>query len=136
MDVREKLESHAQVVRERLPKARASEKATEMLLVQPFITDEVLGYSLNEITPQPEVQIAATTVKCDFAISHKGEHAILIECKKAGVPLDKPGQLATYMEKDPAATIGIYTDGVQYRILQHPYCRQHQANGQRTSVVL
>lgn len=115
MDIIEQLTRHAQTVNVRLSRAQASERETERLLVEPFIED-VLGFSRDEFTAQPEIQFASSTVKCDFALNLNEEQVVLIECKRAGVPLSRPDQLGTYLERKPAPKIGIYTDGAKYHI--------------------
>ena len=63
-----------------------------------------------------KISFASTTVECDYAIEREGEQVVLIECKRAGVSLSKPGQLGTYLERKSTAKIGIYTDGAKYHI--------------------
>lgn len=93
-----------------------SARDTERLLVEPFI--DALGYdtrALSEVETQPRIQVGLTEVKCDYAIKRDGAPLILIECKRAGVRLDAPGQLSTYFERARTVWLGVYTNGLEHR---------------------
>ena len=93
-----------------------SERDTERLLVDPFIG--ALGYNTrdrSEVETQPGIQVGSTKVKCDYAIKINGAPAILIECKKTSVRLGSPDQLSTYFAAEHAVSLGVYTNGLEYR---------------------
>ena len=93
-----------------------SERDTERYLVEPFM--DALGYDSRnpaEVQAQLPVKIGSTTKNCDYAVSLHGEVRVLVECKKVGVSLDNPGQLASYFSQVPTALLGIYTNGFEYR---------------------
>ena len=93
-----------------------SERATEQYLVGPFI--DALGYDAHdpaEVLMQFPIRMGSTKKNCDYAISLDGEVRILIECKKASMPLDSSGQLASYFSQVSTAMLGIYTNGIEYR---------------------
>ena len=93
-----------------------SERETEQYLVGPFI--DALGYDSHnpgEVLMQLPIRMGSTTKNCDYAIKLHGEMRILIECKKASMPLDDSGQLASYFSQVDTALLGIYTNGIEYR---------------------
>ena len=93
-----------------------SARDTERLLVEPFI--DALGYdtrALSEVETQPRIQVGLTEVKCDYAIKRDGAPLILIECKRAGVRLDAPGQLSAYFERARTVWLGVHTNGLEHR---------------------
>ena len=93
-----------------------SERATEQYLVGPFI--DALGYDAHdptEVLMQFPIRMGSTKKNCDYAIRLDGEVRILIECKKASMPLDDSGQLASYFSQVSTAMLGIYTNGIEYR---------------------
>ena len=104
---------------ERIPNmstARFSEKETELFLVEPFLG--ALGYDTrnpDEVRPQYPIRIGATTKNCDFALKIRNQVRVLVECKKPSIPLDDPGQLASYFSQVPTALLGLYTNGLDYR---------------------
>ena len=92
-----------------------SERETERYLVEPFL--DALGYDSrnpDEVQSQIPIQTGSTTRNCDYAVKLDGEVKFLIECKKPGVNLDDPGQLASYFSQVDAL-FGIYTNGLEYR---------------------
>ena len=95
------------------------ERATERELVEPFI--EALGYKLGllagEVERQPSMPFATSAVKCDYAIKKDDERIVLIEAKKASVPLGAPNQLSDYFRqvKSSGVWLGIFTNGTEYR---------------------
>ena len=99
----------------RMPVASFSERETERYLVEPFL--DALGYDSrnpDEVQSQLPIQIGSTTRHCDYAVKLDDEVKFLIECKKPGVNLDSPGQLASYFSQVDAL-FGVYTNGLEYR---------------------
>jgi hypothetical protein len=94
-----------------------TEEATKMSLIVPML--QTWGYDpFNplEVTPEYTADVGTKQKeKVDYAIMRDGEPIILVECKPAGMPLDKHGsQLFRYFSVCPAK-IGILTNGVEYR---------------------
>lgn len=94
-----------------------TEEATKIALIIPFI--HLLGYDPhNPLEVVPEFTADAGTKKgekVDYAILKDGSPAILIECKAAGVELDKhTNQLLRYFGVT-AARFGVLTNGIAYR---------------------
>lgn len=99
-----------------MPVAGFSERETEQYLVSPFI--DALGFDSrdpDEVPMQFPIRMGSTTKSCDYAIRLHGEVRILIECKKASMPLDDSGQLASYFSQVSTALLGVYTNGIEYR---------------------
>lgn len=99
-----------------MPVAGFSERETEQYLVSPFI--DALDFDSrdpDEVLMQFPIRMGSTTKSCDYAIRLHGEVRILIECKKASMPLDDSGQLASYFSQLSTALLGIYTNGIEYR---------------------
>lgn len=93
-----------------------SERETEQYLVGPFLG--ALGYDIHNpavVQMQLPIQMGSTTKNCDYAIKLHDEVRILLECKRASMPLDDAGQLASYFSQVPTALLGIYTNGIEYR---------------------
>ena len=94
-----------------------SERETERYLVEPFL--DAIGYdprNPNEVKTQFPIQIGSTTKNCDYAAIVDDEVRILVEGKRSSVSLDSPGQLASYFSQVPTALLGIYTNGIEYRL--------------------
>lgn len=94
-----------------------TEEATKMSLIVPML--QTWGYDpFNplEVTPEYTADVGTKQKeKVDYAIMKDGEPIILIECKPAGMPLEKHGsQLFRYFSVCPAK-IGILTNGTEYR---------------------
>ena len=94
-----------------------TEEATKMSLIVPML--QTWGYDpFNplEVTPEYTADVGTKQKeKVDYAILRDGEPIILIECKPAGMPLEKHGsQLFRYFSVCPAK-IGILTNGTEYR---------------------
>ena len=97
--------------------AFATEEATKTGLVLPLL--RALGYDVfdpTEVIPEFTADVGTKKgEKVDFAICHNGRIGILIECKKAGSPLDRQqaSQLYRYFTVTDAR-FGVLTDGVRY----------------------
>ena len=94
-----------------------TEEATKMSLIVPML--QTWGYDpFNplEVTPEYTADVGTKQKeKVDYAIMKDGEPIILVECKPAGMPLDRHGsQLFRYFSVCPAK-IGILTNGTEYR---------------------
>ena len=119
MDVAARIQDLAERARQQLPHIQ-TEEATKFALINPFIR-EVLGYNtadLTEVVPEYTADMGIKKgEKVDYAILRDGVPLILIEAKKAGVPLDteEPSQLYRYFTATHSARFGIYTDGIKYR---------------------
>ncbi|MYA04868.1 MAG: hypothetical protein F4Y37_09705 [Caldilineaceae bacterium SB0664_bin_22] len=96
-----------------------SEEATKYALVLPFIRDVLGADHLNpeEVIPEFTADISERQgEKVDYAICQDGEPVILIECKALNTSLDgKATQLQRYIGALPHVSLGILTDGRQYR---------------------
>ena len=115
MSVQAQLSSLANLVR-RSSHRSLSERDTERILVEPFIS--ALGYNPrdpDEVRTQQEIQIGSTTTRCDYAILCGQEIRVLMECKRSSVSLGTPGQLSSYFSQTPAALLGVFTNGLEYR---------------------
>ena len=97
---------------------RLNEEQTKNALVLPFL--KALGYDIfNPFEVCAEFVSDVGTKKgerIDYAILHRGNPIILIECKPRGDCLDKGrcSQLRRYFQNHVSAKIGILTDGVRY----------------------
>jgi hypothetical protein len=110
---------------QRIPKlvgSLATEEATKTALIMPFI--QALGYDVfnpHEVVPEFVADVGVKKgEKVDYAILRDGEVIILIECKKAGVDLNKDSkeemsQLYRYFSVTKAR-IAILTNGVKYQL--------------------
>lgn len=99
---------------------RPTEEATKHALVLPFISN-VLGadyHDPDEVIPEYIADIGQRKgEKVDYAICREGEPIILIECKALHVSLDDDAvvQLQRYVGSLPDVSLGVLTDGQQYR---------------------
>ncbi|PPI56007.1 type I restriction endonuclease [Rathayibacter toxicus] len=95
-----------------------TEEATKNAFVMPFIST-VLGYDVFnplEVVPEFTADVGVKKgEKIDYAIIHKGEVQILIECKKSSEPLqiEHASQLFRYFAVTNAR-IAMLTNGKQY----------------------
>lgn len=97
------------------------EEATKQALVLPLI--DALGYEIwnpNEVCPEYEADFAIKKAgqkeKVDIAIVVGGTPRIYIEVKSADASLDgHEGQLARYFNATQSVTLGILTNGVEWR---------------------
>lgn len=100
--------------------ALETEEATKNALIMPFI-GQVLGYDVfnpAEVVPEFTADVGVKKgEKVDYAIFHDGHVQILIECKKAGDPLDlrHASQLFRYFAVT-TARIAILTNGQEYHV--------------------
>lgn len=100
--------------------ALETEEATKNALIMPFI-GQVLGYDVfnpAEVVPEFTADVGVKKgEKVDYAIFHDGHVQILIECKKAGDPLDLryASQLFRYFAVT-SARIAILTNGQVYHV--------------------
>lgn len=116
MGFAEDLAALTATVRQRVAVVK-TEEATKMSLIVPML--QTWGYDpFNplEVTPEYTADVGTKQKeKVDYAIMKDGEPIILIECKPAGMPLDRHGsQLFRYFAVCPAK-IGILTNGTEYR---------------------
>ncbi len=94
-----------------------SEEATKNALIMPFFS--MLGYDVfdtNEFTPEFTCDVATKKgEKIDYAIMKDGEPTMLIECKRAGMKLQKQqqAQLIRYFSTN-RCRIAILTNGIIY----------------------
>lgn len=97
------------------------EEATKQALILPLL--ESLGYDIwnpEEVCPEFE---ADTTIKknglkekVDYAILINGQPRIMIEVKALGENLDgHQGQLKRYFNSHPSVSLGVLTNGTEYR---------------------
>jgi hypothetical protein len=97
------------------------EAATKQALIMPLL--EGLGYDIwnpGEVRPEFEgdfaVKKAGQKEKADIAILFDGQPRIFIECKPVEVDLDgHEGQLARYFNAVPSVSLGVLTNGQEYR---------------------
>lgn len=95
-----------------------TEEATKNALIMPFIST-VLGYDVfdpSEVVPEYTSDVGTKKgEKIDYAIRQNGEIIILIEAKKAGLPLHQnhASQLYRYFSVTHAR-IAILTNGIDY----------------------
>ena len=95
-----------------------TEEATKHALILPFL--QALGYNVfdpSQVIPEFVADVAGLRgEKVDYALIHNDEPVILIECKKAGVELNRGhlSQLVRYFGATKAR-IGILTNGIVYQ---------------------
>ncbi len=97
------------------------EEATKQALVLPLI--ESLGYDIrntDEVFPEFEADTAikknGQKEKVDYAILIDGKPRIFIEAKAIGVNLEgHHGQLKRYFMAHPSVSLGVLTNGTEYR---------------------
>lgn len=97
------------------------EEATKQALVLPMI--DALGYEIwnpNEVCPEYEADFAVKKAgqkeKVDIAVVVGGTPRIYIEVKSADSILDgHEGQLARYFNATQSVTLGILTNGIEWR---------------------
>jgi predicted type IV restriction endonuclease len=93
------------------------EEAVKAAIIRPFI--KILGYDTAnplEVMPEYTADVPGKKgEKVDFAVMHKGDAIILIECKKADADLQKhSGQLFRYFSTEKAK-FALLTNGKEYR---------------------
>ena len=93
-----------------------TEEATKMALILPVIS--ALGYDIfnpAEVIPEMVCDLSNNSDKIDYAIVIGGKPSILIECKMAGIELDRyVRQTAKYFVASKAR-FAILTNGTEYR---------------------
>lgn len=97
------------------------EEATKQAMVLPMLS--ALGYDIwnpSEVCPEYEADLAVKKTgqkeKVDYAIILGGQPRIFIEVKSAGEPLDgHQGQLRRYFMSTKTVSLGILTNGIEYR---------------------
>ena len=100
------------------------EETTKQALILPIIT--ALGYDIynpDEVRPEYGADFVlqkrnGQQEKVDYAILLNGEPRIFIEAKALDVSLDDPsapGQLSRYFNSTPTVTLGILTNGLEWR---------------------
>jgi predicted type IV restriction endonuclease len=97
------------------------EEATKQALILPMLN--ALGYDIwdpSEVCPEYEADFAIKKTgqkeKVDLAISIKNEPKIYFEVKSIDINLDgHEGQLARYFNSTKSVTLGILTNGVEWR---------------------
>jgi predicted type IV restriction endonuclease len=118
----EKIETAIDNIMNRTEAVRGrGEEATKQAMILPMI--EALGYDIwnpLEVCPEFEADTAikknGQKEKVDFAILFGGEPKIYIEAKPLGEDLDgHHGQLKRYFCATPSVSLGILTNGSQYR---------------------
>lgn len=111
----EKILSRADAVRGR------GEEATKQAMILPMI--EALGYDIwnpSEVCPEFEadtsIKKAGQKEKVDFAIFYNNQPKIFIEVKSIDENLDgHHGQLKRYFTATTSVSLGILTNGIEYR---------------------
>ncbi|MBN2803017.1 MAG: type I restriction enzyme HsdR N-terminal domain-containing protein [Deltaproteobacteria bacterium] len=97
------------------------EEATKQAMILPML--EALGYDIwnpTEVYPEYEADVAIKKAgqkeKVDYAIVLGGKPRIFIEVKALGEPLDgHHGQLKRYFMSTTSVSLGILTNGLEYR---------------------
>ncbi len=97
------------------------EEATKQALVLPLL--DALGYDIwhpDEVCPEFDADFAVKKTgqkeKVDIAVLHAGQPRIFVEVKACEVQLEgHEGQLARYFNAVPSVTLGILTNGVEWR---------------------
>ena len=95
------------------------EQNTKQSLILPVI--EALGYDIHN-TAEVELEYNVTrSRKVDLAIKHGGTPAMIFECKRLSEELDgrKIGQLRDYFIRVPSASIGVLTNGAEYKFFRN-----------------
>lgn len=118
----DKLKSVSEQIVSRLPSVKGKgEEATKQALVLPMLA--ALGYdiwNIDEVCPEYEADVAVKKTgqkeKVDIAILINKNPCIFFEIKSVDTPLDgHEGQLARYFNSTPQVTLGILTNGIEWR---------------------
>lgn len=118
----EKLKLVSDQILSRLPSVKGKgEEATKQALVLPML--DALGYDIwnpGEVCPEFEADFAIKKAgqkeKVDLAISINGVPKIYFETKSVDTGLDgHEGQLARYFNSTKTVTLGILTNGIEWR---------------------
>lgn len=118
----DKLKTVADQIMTRIPSVRGKgEEATKQALILPMI--DALGYdiwNIDEVCPEFEADFVIKKTgqkeKVDIAILVNQKPSIFFEVKPVDASLDgHEGQLARYYNSVPQVTLGILTNGVEWR---------------------
>ncbi|MEW6708274.1 MAG: type I restriction endonuclease [Candidatus Riflebacteria bacterium] len=118
----EKIRKTVEQVLERIPAVKGKgEEATKQALIYPIL--EALGYNIwlpTEVCPEYEADFAikknGQKEKVDIAVLSADIPRIFIEIKSVDSALDgHEGQLARYFNAIPSVTLGILTNGIEWR---------------------
>ncbi len=95
------------------------EQNTKQSLILPVV--EALGYDIHDTA---EVELEYNVIRnrrVDLAIKHGGSPAIIFECKRLSEELDgrNIGQLRDYFIQVPSASIGVLTNGAEYKFFRN-----------------
>jgi hypothetical protein len=118
----ERLKERLLAIQARIPMVRGrGEEATKQALVLPML--DALGYDIwnpTEVCPEFEADFAVKKQgqkeKVDLAILFDGHPRAFIEVKPVDMTLDgHEGQLARYFNGAPSVSLGVLTNGAEYR---------------------
>lgn len=118
----EKIRKTVEQILERIPAVKGKgEEATKQALIYPLL--ESLGYNIwlpTEVCPEYEADFAikknGQKEKVDIAILKNDIPNIYVEIKSVDTYLDgHHGQLARYFNATPTVTLGILTNGIEWR---------------------
>lgn len=118
----EKIRKTVEQILERIPAVKGKgEEATKQALIYPLL--ESLGYNIwlpTEVCPEYEADFAikksGQKEKVDIAILKNDVPNIYVEIKSVDTSLDgHQGQLARYFNATPTVTLGILTNGIEWR---------------------
>ncbi len=118
----ERLKERLEQIQQRIPNLRGrGEEATKQALVLPFL--DALGFDIwnpNEICPEFDADVAAKKggprERVDLAVILDGTPRVFFEVKSADTSLDgHEGQLARYFNSVPNVSLGVLTNGIEYR---------------------
>lgn len=118
----EKIRKTVEQILERIPAVKGrGEEATKQALIYPML--ESLGYNIwlpTEVCPEFEADFAikknGQKEKVDIAILQNEVPQIFIEIKSVETNLEgHEGQLARYYNSAPTVTLGILTNGIEWR---------------------
>ncbi len=118
----EKIRKTVEQILERIPAVKGKgEEATKQALIYPLL--ESLGYNIwlpTEVCPEYDADFAikknGQKEKVDIAILKNDVPDIYVEIKSVDTSLDgHQGQLARYFNATPTVTLGILTNGIEWR---------------------
>jgi hypothetical protein len=118
----ERMKAGIEQIRNRVPVVTGrGEEATKQALVLPLI--DALGYDIwnpTEVSPEFDADFAvrkgSQKERVDLAVLLGGKPRIFVEVKAVGTQLDSHhGQLSRYFNAVPEVSLGILTNGVEYR---------------------
>jgi hypothetical protein len=118
----ERMKAGIEQIRNRVPVVTGrGEEATKQALVLPLI--DALGYDIwnpTEVSPEFDADFAvrkgSQKERVDLAVLLGGKPRIFVEVKAVGTQLNSHhGQLSRYFNAVPEVSLGILTNGVEYR---------------------